>query len=76
MNRTTIIGIVLALLRLGGLGTPAAAQPIDECQNADEGPEDGPPGFVAGIVPDVISDLIGSLPVPNFVTSFFGASTC
>lgn len=76
MNRTTIIGLTLVVLLLGGLATPAAAQPVDECQNADRGPDDGPPGFVAGLVPDFISDLIGSLPVPNFVKSFFGASTC
>jgi hypothetical protein len=76
MNRTTIIGAVLAVLLLGGLATPVAAQPVDECQNAEQGPDDGPPGFVAGLVPDFISDLIGSLPVPNFVKSFFGAATC
>ena len=77
MNRTHLIGVVLAVLLLGGLATPVAAQPDDECQNADLGPgEDGPPGFVAGLVPDFISDLIGSLPVPNFVKSFFGAPTC
>ncbi len=77
MKRTIAIGLVLALLLVGGLASPAAAQPVDECQNADLGPgEDGPPGFVAGLVPDFISDLIGSLPVPNFVKSFFGAATC
>lgn len=77
MKRTTLIGVVLAVLLLGSLAGPAAAQPVDECQNADRGPgEDGPPGFVAGLVPDFISDLIGSLPVPNFVKTFFGAATC
>lgn len=50
----------------------------DECTNSDKGPsgDAGPPGFVADLVPNFISDLIGSLPVPNFVKSFFGASTC
>lgn len=77
MNRTTVIGIALAVLLLGSLAVPAAAQPVDECQNADRGPgEDGPPGFVADIVPNFLSDLIGSLPVPNFVKTFFGAPTC
>ncbi|MDZ7701083.1 MAG: hypothetical protein U5J98_02890 [Halobacteriales archaeon] len=77
MTRTILIGLVLAALLLGGLASPAAAQPVDDCQNADRGPDgDGPPGFVASLVPDFLSDLIGSLPVPNFVKSFFGASTC
>jgi len=51
---------------------------VDECKNAENGPngDGGPPGFVGGLVPDFISDLIGGLPVPNFVKSLFGASTC
>lgn len=69
-----IVSIVL-LLSLLFIPGAALAQP-DECMNAEQGPDNGPPGFVAGLVPDFISDLIGSLPVPNFVKAFFGATTC
>lgn len=77
MNRTTTVVIVsiALILSLALIPGGALAQP-DECMNADQGPDNGPPGFVAGLVPDFISDLIGSLPVPNFVKSLFGATTC
>lgn len=72
------VGLTVMLLIVATAPAVAApAEPVDECQNADHGPgDDGPPGFVADLVPNFISDLIGSLPVPNFVKSFFGASTC
>lgn len=75
-NRIAALLVVGLLVSIAVAPGAAAAQP-DECMNADRGPgEDGPPGFVAGLVPDFLSDLIGSLPVPNFVKSFFGAPTC
>lgn len=68
-----VVGLLVSIALVPGA---AAAQP-DDCMNADKGPdESGPPGFVAGLVPDFLSGLIGSLPVPNFVKSFFGAPTC
>lgn len=88
MNAKTLVSVCLAVLLVSVAIAPAAAVSdgdyvntqdgeVDECMNADTGPgEDGPPGFVADLVPNVISDLIGGLPVPNFVKSFFGASTC
>jgi hypothetical protein len=80
MKRTTILSLVLSIALLAGMTAPALAQPtdpVDECQNEDAGPDgDGPPGFVADLTPNFISDLIGSLPVPNFVKTIFGASTC
>lgn len=80
MSTKWLIPLLAMLVLTGAFAAPVSAQPtetIDECQNADQGPgEDGPPGFVAGLVPNFISDLIGSLPVPNFVKSFFGAPTC
>lgn len=73
----------LAVVLVGTLlAAPVAAHPgtqygsVDECKNADNGPSNGPPGFVGGLVPDFVSEFIGGLPVPNFVKSFFGASTC
>lgn len=81
MRVKPFITILLVLLLVGGVAIPAAAanpgaQP-DECMNADNGPgEDGPPGFVGGLIPDFLSDLFATLPVPNFVKSFFGAPTC
>ncbi|WP_245626071.1 histidine kinase [Haloparvum sedimenti] len=81
--RTNWLIPLVALILLAGVAVApaaAAAQPggeTDECLNADEGPgANGPPGFVADLVPDFLSDLIGSLPVPNFVKTLFGASTC
>lgn len=81
MTRQLIRPILALLLITGAFVAPvAAAQPadtVDECENADRGPgEDGPPGFVASVTPDFLSDLFASLPVPNFVKSFFGAPTC
>lgn len=83
MRASQIVGAVAAVLLLSAAAVPATAaatQPadqVDECTNAEKGPgEQGPPGFVASVVPDVVSDLIGSLPVPNFVKSLFGATTC
>lgn len=87
MNAKHIVSVVAALLLLSVAVAPAAAvqgdgiaaadDEVDECTNADRGPGDtGPPGFVADLVPDFIGDLIGGLPVPNFVKTFFGASTC
>ncbi|MFB6361558.1 MAG: histidine kinase [Halobacteriales archaeon] len=79
MKRLTVLTLVLSFA-LAGMTAPALAQPTDpvnECQNADVGPDgDGPPGFVADLTPNFISGLIGALPVPNFVKTFFGASTC
>lgn len=72
-----LLAIVLVTSTLTGGVAAQTAGPVDECQNAERGPgENGPPGFVAGLVPNFISELIGSLPVPNFVKTFFGASTC
>lgn len=83
MRATQIVGAIAAVLLLSTAAVPAAAtaaQPadqVDECTNAEKGPgERGPPGFVASVVPDFVADLIGSLPVPNFVKSLFGATTC
>lgn len=83
MTRTrlrSLVAVVMVTLLVSAAIAPAAAAstgPPDDCKNADKGPgEDGPPGFVGGLVPDFIGDLVGSLPVPNFVKSFFGASTC
>lgn len=82
----TITALVAALLLVSVAVAPVAAHEghdstnstVDECTNADKGPggAGGPPGFVADLVPNFISDVIGALPVPNFVKSFFGASTC
>lgn len=83
MKRT--IAILFAVLVVASvLAAPVAAQPggnVDECENADEGPsgDAGPPGFVSGLLDGVagfLGDLFSSLPVPNFVKGFFGASTC
>lgn len=79
--RTEILTVLgLAVLLLTAATAPAMAAPgesVDDCKNADKGPGDnGPPGFVADLVPDFIAELIGSLPVPDFVKSFFGAPTC
>lgn len=74
-QRTALIVYIALVLSITVLPGAALAQP-DECMNADQGPENGPPGFVADITPNFISDLIGSLPVPNFVKGFFGATTC
>lgn len=83
MTRRTKLTVVLAVLLAVGLFVPAAAAtpgdaPVDECQNAENGPGDdgGPPGFVADLVPDFVSDLLSGLPIPNFVKSAFGATTC
>lgn len=87
MNTKTLVSVLAAILLVTVAVAPAAAAQdgavatqdgnVDECMNADKGPgENGPPGFVADLVPNFISDLIGGLPVPNFVKSFFGASTC
>jgi len=78
-NRIPALLMIGLLVSIAVSPGAAAAQPdaVDECMNAERGPgENGPPGFVADLVPNFISDLIGSLPVPNFVKSFFGASTC
>lgn len=80
MKRTTIVLATLAVLvalvapaAAAGLGDTAPMQ--TNCDGNDVGPgeDGGPPGFVADLVPDFLSDLIGSLPVPNFVKSLFGA---
>lgn len=80
MRTKWLVPIVAVLILTSGTTAPVAAQPVgggDECKNADKGPgENGPPGFVANLVPNFLSDLMGSLPVPNFVKSFFGAETC
>ncbi|SHG71915.1 hypothetical protein [Halobaculum gomorrense] len=88
---TSAVRLLTALLVVAGLAlapAAAAAQPggtdkqIDDCENAEAGPsgDAGPPGFVGGlldsVVPDFVSDLIGSLPVPDFLKSLFGAQTC
>lgn len=72
------------LIATSMLAAPVAAHDgehggqVDECQNQDRGPggDAGPPGFVADVTPDFLSGLIGGLPVPDFVKSTFGASTC
>lgn len=80
--RTTLTIAAVALLAIGLFVPAAAAAPadaqVDECTNAEKGPgaDGGPPGFVADLVPGFLSDLVGGLPVPNFVKSAFGASTC
>ena len=79
MRANFLVAAGLAVLLLTVAVTPAAATPggVDECMNAERGPgSNGPPCFVADLVPNFISDLIGSLPVPDFVKSFFGATTC
>jgi len=83
MNHRTTLTVVLAVLLAIGLLVPAAAAApgdagVDECKNAENGPgeDGGPPSFVSGLVPDFLSDLMSGLPVPNFVKSAFGASTC
>jgi hypothetical protein len=83
MTHRTILTVALAVLLTVTLAAPAAAAtqteaPVDECQNAEKGPggDGGPPSFVADLVPDFLSDLLSGLPVPNFVKSAFGASTC
>lgn len=82
MKRTTIILAALAVLvalvapaAAAGLGDTTPVQTNSDCGGTDAGPsgDAGPPGFVADLVPDFLSDLIGSLPVPNFVKSLFGA---
>jgi hypothetical protein len=82
MKRTTIVLAALAVLvalvapvAAASLGDTTPMQTTSDCDGTDVGPgEDaGPPGFVADLVPDFLSDLIGSLPVPNFVKSLFGA---
>lgn len=79
MKRITIA--LVALLVLTVAVAPAAAAPadgVDECKNSDKGPGDdgGPPSIVSDVTPDFLSDLMGSLPVPGFVKSAFGASGC
>lgn len=83
MSLRTTLTVVLAVLLGTALLVPGAAAaqadtPVDECQNAENGPggDGGPPAFVADLVPDFLSDLLSGLPVPNFVKSAFGASTC
>lgn len=80
MHKKWLIPLLTVLLVSSALAAPVAAQPtdtVDECKNADHGPgDDGPPGFVGSLMPDFLSDLFASLPVPNFVKSFFGAPTC
>ncbi|AEN04595.1 hypothetical protein [Halolamina sp.] len=83
MNHRTTLTVVLAALLAIGLFVPAAAatppnETVDECKNAENGhgADGGPPVFVADLVPEFLSDLLGSLPVPNFVKSAVGASTC
>lgn len=83
MTLRTKLTVVLAVLLAIGLVAPAAAATpgnttVDECKNAEKGPgtDGGPPSFVADLVPDFLSDLLGGLPVPNFVKSAVGASTC
>ncbi len=79
--RTKLLPVMgLAVLLITAATMPAMAAPsaqVDECKNDDTEPDgSGPPGFVADLVPDFISNLVGSLPVPGFVKTFFGASTC
>ncbi|MBP1988240.1 histidine kinase [Halolamina salifodinae] len=87
MNTKLIVGVLAALMLVSVAATPAvAAQPsdtagaeqVEECKNADNGPsgDAGPPGFVSNLVPDFLGELFSSLPVPNFVKSAFGATTC
>lgn len=75
-----LIPIMAVLVLLSAAVGPVGAQPadpVDECQNAEEGPgDDGPPAFVGSLMPGFLGDLFSSLPVPNFVKSFFGAPTC
>ena len=79
--RTKLLAVMgLTAMLLTAATMPAMAAPsaqVDYCNNDDTGPgESSPPGFVADLVPDFISNLVGSLPVPGFVKTFFGASTC
>jgi uncharacterized membrane protein len=77
MRKLTVI-VALPILLSVSVGSLAAQTDgtIDECQNGDNVPgEAGPPGFGANVTPDFINDLIGGLRVPNFVKSFFGATT-
>ncbi|RYJ14951.1 histidine kinase [Halogeometricum borinquense] len=85
MNRSLIAPLLVAFLLATLAVAPAAAvgpdKDVDECQNASNGPagDAGPPAFVSGLVNNAVgslSDLFASLPVPNFVKGFFGASTC
>jgi hypothetical protein len=75
-----LIPIMAVIVLVSAFAAPVAAQPaepVDECQNADEGPgDDGPPSFVGSLMPDFLGDLFSNLPVPNFVKAFFGAETC
>lgn len=75
LNRIVLVVSIVLVLSIAVVPSGVMAQP-DECMNADRGPDNGPPGFVADLVPNFLSDLIGSLPVPNFVKTFFGAPTC
>lgn len=83
MTHRRILTVALVALLAVGLFVPSAAAmqgatDVDECKNAENGPggDGGPPSFVADLVPDFLTDLLSGLPVPNFVKSAFGASTC
>jgi len=82
MKRTLVALLALCVLFAGlvpaaaaGAGSPTPADGADAQCDDDRGPGDdgGPPGFVADLTPDFVGDLLGSLPVPGFLKSVFGA---
>ncbi|MFB6220961.1 MAG: histidine kinase [Halolamina sp.] len=80
-HRAILTVTLVAVLALGLFVPAAAAAPgdagVDECKNAENGPGDGgPPSFVGDLLPEFLGDLMSGLPVPNFVKTLFGASTC
>lgn len=83
MKRTLIVLAALFVLFAGIAPMAVAAHEDDHgdeptessCEGDDRGPDGdgGPPGFVADVTPNFLQDLLGSLPVPGFLKSLFGA---
>lgn len=80
MNTNILITVATIAVLLSVTVAPATAAPshgqVDDCMNADLGPDQGLPGFVGELLPDFLSDLFAVLPVPNVVKTLFGAPTC
>jgi len=82
MKRALLVAVAALVLLAGIAPAAVAAHEGDHgdddaaaCDGGDHGPDGdgGPPGFVADVTPDFLQDLVGSLPVPDFLKSLFGA---
>lgn len=75
MKRVTVV--IVAVLLVSTVLASGLVAADGAHAGSDRAPDCPEPGFVSGLVqdvtPDFLQDLIGSLPVPGFVESFFGA---